>query len=97
MLLLLRNVLLPLCLAVLLGWQGFAFSEHQASHQHSFKSDHHCALCAMGVPFTTPPNVAIPVVKAIGYVTFDVPCSPPQTLSFAPKARAPPVCSSPSR
>ncbi|MGF1768398.1 hypothetical protein L4D06_13600 [Enterovibrio makurazakiensis] len=93
MLLLLRKVLLPLCLAVLLGWQGFVFAEHQASHQHTFQSDNHCALCAIGLPFTTTDNAVIAVVKAAGYASFDIPCYLPQTLALTPKARAPPPVS----
>ncbi|WP_325894118.1 hypothetical protein [Grimontia sp. NTOU-MAR1] len=42
--------LLPLLLAVFLGWQGFAVAHHKGEHHHQHKVDHECMLCVLGMP-----------------------------------------------
>ncbi|WP_078754662.1 hypothetical protein [Enterovibrio nigricans] len=52
---LLRHIM-PILLAVLIGWQGIAFAEHKGSHHHESSIDHHCVLCALGLTSTPPPT-----------------------------------------
>ncbi|MEZ8140977.1 hypothetical protein [Enterovibrio sp. FF113] len=88
-----RQLLLPLLLAVLIGWQGLAVAEHKASHQHSLNTDHHCALCAMGAPAIAS-NDAIPSAPLVsGYMPSGYVSQSPQTSLLEPKARAPPLFS----
>ncbi|KXF80821.1 hypothetical protein [Enterovibrio coralii] len=89
MLKLLRNVL-PLLLAVMIGWQGIAFAEHKGSHHHEASIDHHCVLCALGLPSTTPPTSELLVSPATFPQEFDYLFSSLSLDETAANARDPP-------
>ncbi|MDD1780246.1 hypothetical protein LRP49_03440 [Enterovibrio sp. ZSDZ35] len=86
---LLRNIM-PLLLAILIGWQGVAFAEHKGSHHHETSIDHHCVLCALGLPSTSPPT-STQILPLIGnFETFEYTFSSYSLRNPIANARDPP-------
>ncbi len=83
--------LLPLLLAILLGWQSVAVAQHLGEHHHAGKVDYQCTLCALALPViqATQPSLDVDVpaisTKVEYALTFHA------IPAIAPQARAPPA------
>lgn len=82
--------LLPLLLAVLLGWQSFAVAHHKGEHHHNHKVDHECTLCVLGMPAIEVDVVDSPLNNILTFVEPPLWLSSLSTAHIGQKARSPP-------
>lgn len=82
--------LLPVLLAVLFCWQGFAVAHHKGEHHHTQKVDHECAVCVLGMPAIEFGAALVPVSHSTASVQPNIGSSLLSTVSITQNARSPP-------